>query len=71
MMFGRVYFLHQVLAETHAASVQVAHSLAIAWNSRGQSDDANVLTDKCLQLRLSDLGPNHPSTRTSDRALRR
>lgn len=58
-----------MLGDEHPSTLISMHNLAYTWKSRGKHQGALALMENCSGLYNRKLGPNHPHTISSCRAL--
>ena len=59
----------RVLGEEHLDTLTNMNNLAFTFKAQGRNDEAILLMEKCFQLREQVLGPQHPYTTSSLKAL--
>ncbi|KAF2196331.1 hypothetical protein GQ43DRAFT_383563, partial [Delitschia confertaspora ATCC 74209] len=59
----------RVLGEEHPDTLTSMANLAYTWAFQSRNEDAILLMEKCFELQRHILGPNHPYTESSFKAL--
>ena len=59
----------RLLGEEHPSTLTSMNNLAFIFKAQARSDEAISLMEKCFQLREQVLGPQHPYTTLSLKAL--
>jgi hypothetical protein len=59
----------RVLGEEHPDTLTIMNNLAFTFKGQGRNEEAIALMKDCVQILKRVLGPEHPSTTSSQAAL--